>query len=162
VTGEGNMMMGGAVFGLGLVVTIGSMAFDGGGGFVLAYGAIIGGAAQFLIGAAQASREEDGGETGPLAAHPPRLVSGPVDEYDYPPAAADAGEEGSATAGFVIGADGRVRDVQLVRSSGSASLDEATCRLIAERFLYEAAKDRNMNPVAVRHEQKVTWRLPLD
>ena len=154
------MIEGGLVFAVGLAVTIGTMA-SGDGGFVLAYGALIAGPVLFIVGMAEMSKDEEGEEGGgPTVAHPARLVSGEIHADDYPEAALDADQQGSATVGFTVSTDGRVADVQLVTSSGSAVLDEATCRIVAERFSYAPAKDRNMNPVPARKEQTITWRLP--
>jgi hypothetical protein len=53
--GRSNMLIGGAVFVIGLVVTLGTLAAaQGGGRYVIAYGAVIWGAAQFIRGMAQA------------------------------------------------------------------------------------------------------------
>jgi hypothetical protein len=53
--GRNNMLVGAAVFVIGLVVTLGTMAAaQGGGTIVIAWGAIIFGAAQFVRGMAQA------------------------------------------------------------------------------------------------------------
>ena len=155
---EGNMAVGGLVCAAGLVVTVGTMA-GGGDTFILAYGAILGGAIQFAVGAVQSSREEAPEPDDPIA-HPPRLVSGEIRDDDYPASAIRSGEEGSTTVAFTVATDGRVRDAEVVGSSGSRALDAATCRLIAERFAYEPARDLNMNPLAVRKQQTVTWRLP--
>lgn len=53
----------------------------------------------------------------------------------YPPEASKRGERGITTLGVLVGADGTVRRMELLGSSGSATLDEATqqgwanCRL---------------------------------
>jgi protein TonB len=44
---------------------------------------------------------------------------------NYPDAARRRGEEGVAVIRFVVGREGRVRDVELLRSSGSPALDAA-------------------------------------
>lgn len=155
---EGKMAVGGLVCAAGLVVTLASLA-AGGDTFLLAYGAILGGAIQFAVGAVQSSREEAPEPEDPIA-HPARLVSGEIREDDYPAVAIRSGEEGSTTVAFTVGADGRVRDAEVVGSSGSRALDEASRRLIAERFAYEPAKDINMNPRPVRKQQTITWQLP--
>jgi len=58
-----NMIVGGLLFVVGLAVTIGSMV-AGGEMIVIAYGAIIVGATQFLVGLVQASRDQAGAQGG--------------------------------------------------------------------------------------------------
>lgn len=49
----------------------------------------------------------------------------------YPPQAQAAGEEGTVTVSFTIGASGRVSQYAITRSSGHASLDAAVSRMMA-------------------------------
>ena len=95
----------------------------------------------------------------PPAAQPARLRSGGISQDDYPSGALRRGEEGGVTVGFVAGADGRVKDIRVTASSGSAELDEATCRLIERRFRYAPALDSEGEPVPQRVVQTVTWQL---
>ena len=50
---------------------------------------------------------------------------------DYPVSALRAGEEGTVEAQLAIDESGRVRDCTIVRSSGSVSLDKATCDIVS-------------------------------
>jgi TonB family protein len=83
-----------------------------------------------------------------------------IQAEDYPPAAADSGQQG--TVGFVldVGVDGRVSACTITRSSGSSSLDSATCRIMRSRARFTPARDSNGNPAASSIEQDVTWALP--
>ncbi len=53
---QSNMLIGGLIFSVGLLVTLGTMA-SGGGQVIIAYGAIIWGAIQFFRGLAASSQE---------------------------------------------------------------------------------------------------------
>jgi protein TonB len=78
---------------------------------------------------------------------------------DYPPDAADRNEQGTTQVAITVGVDGRVHGCSVVVSSGSSSLDRATCRIIAQRARFRPAQDRDGNPVTGTFRQSVTWRL---
>jgi periplasmic protein TonB len=92
---------------------------------------------------------------------PARLRAGSISNDDYPPAAIRAEQQGTTTALISVGADGRVQRCEIAGSSGSAILDETTCRLITRRFRYQPAV-RDGQPTASTVRQRVTWRLPED
>jgi periplasmic protein TonB len=75
------------------------------------------------------------------------LASGRITAADYPRAAAKARAEGTSTVRFTIDPFGRPSGCRVVRTSGHALLDTATCRLIEERFRYEPARDTRGNTV---------------
>jgi TonB family protein len=79
---------------------------------------------------------------------------------DYPPAALRANEQGTVVFRLSVGADGRVFRCEVTRSSGSASLDEATCRILIVRARYTPARDREGRPTADIVPGRVTWTLP--
>lgn len=99
---------------------------------------------------------------------PPRVAKkaeqrgGSISDADYPPAAQRAGDAGTTTVRFVVGADGRVTDCSVTGSSGSSTLDNETCKLIMRRFRYRPAEDASGNKIAETKTQRVTWRLPKD
>ncbi|TFU00293.1 TonB family protein [Polymorphobacter arshaanensis] len=70
-----------------------------------------------------------------------RWASGSISNGDYPKAARAAGVGGAVTVHFDVRADGGVEHCHVVSSSGSAILDETTCRLIEARFRYVPARD---------------------
>jgi TonB family protein len=79
---------------------------------------------------------------------------------DYPASAQRNGEEGTAQAQLTVGADGRVTRCVIVRSSGSTSLDSATCSVIEKRARFTPALDRSGNPISSTVvTPPVTWRL---
>jgi TonB family protein len=90
---------------------------------------------------------------------PARLRSGSIGHDDYPPGALRRGDQGAVSVEFTAAANGRVEDVKVVRSSGSADLDEATCRIIERRFRYAPARDARGEPVPQKVAQTVRWQL---
>jgi TonB family protein len=83
-----------------------------------------------------------------------------VSDADYPVAAIRAGEEG--TVGFVldISPEGSVSDCRVASSSGSASLDEATCRIMRGRPRFAPARDSAGHPAADQLTARIRWVLP--
>jgi protein TonB len=84
---------------------------------------------------------------------------GDIRDRDYPRAARDAGIQGDLTTRYVIGTDGRITDCRVVKSSGSALLDDTTCRLVMDRFRYRPARDANGRKVAEVSFDDHHWRL---
>ncbi|WP_286773962.1 energy transducer TonB, partial [Sphingomonas sp. 66-10] len=78
---------------------------------------------------------------------------------NYPPSALRAGEEGRVVAMLTIGTDGRVSECEVTTSSGSAALDQATCRIAKSRVRYSPAKDENGQPIASRQTLPVRWQI---
>jgi len=100
----------------------------------------------------------DGGSgTGGGAGQRARLRSGTIVDADYPRAASRARAEGAVTVRFRIAPDGRVSGCRVTRSSGNGDLDEATCRLIEERFRYEPARDGAGRAVSDVAGWRQTW-----
>ncbi len=80
----------------------------------------------------------------------------------YPPAAIRAEQEGRTVARVLIGTDGRVQSCGIVTSSGSASLDAATCSILTRRGSYEPARDSAGVAISSTWEVPVRWVLPRD
>lgn len=97
---------------------------------------------------------------GPLAAH--RLTTNFVIEADYPVDAMQNGEEGQVTVDWDVTEDGFAESCRVVRSSGSTSLDEVTCRIVAVRFRYDPARDSAGKPVRAKDSLTITWSLSDD
>jgi protein TonB len=99
-----------------------------------------------------------GGGGGGLAA-PARLISGRIDNDDYPSRAFEARVTGIVYMRFTVQPDGRATDCAVTRSSGSAELDRTTCRLIERRLRYRPARDSSGRPVpsTVRGQQE--WEI---
>jgi protein TonB len=78
---------------------------------------------------------------------------------DYPSDALSNEDEGSTTVRLSIGTDGRVTGCTVSSSSGSRSLDNATCRVLRSRARFTPAKLSNGQPTTDSYTQRITWRL---
>lgn len=78
---------------------------------------------------------------------------------DYPPAARRAHDEGIVEFLLVIGPEGRVNHCAIERSSGSMSLDTATCRLLYRRGRFEPGRDLQGEPLTGMFRSKASWRI---
>ncbi len=79
---------------------------------------------------------------------------------DYPQAAVRAGEQGTTEVGLTIASDGRVAKCQVLKSSGSAALDDATCTIYQARARFTPARDSNGRPATDYTTTRVRWALP--
>lgn len=79
---------------------------------------------------------------------------------DYPRTALRNREQGRVAFRLSIGHNGRVTDCVVTASSGSAALDEVTCRILRERTRYQPARDAEGNPTTGNDEGSITWVLP--
>ncbi|HEX8534636.1 MAG TPA: energy transducer TonB, partial [Allosphingosinicella sp.] len=86
-----------------------------------------------------------------------RQVAGALSGRDYPRAAKSARAGGTVLVRYTIGVDGRPSGCTVTRSSGNRDLDEATCRLIEQRFRYEPARDADGRPVASTETGRHIW-----
>lgn len=87
-------------------------------------------------------------------------LAGLFSSDDYPEAAWQAGEEGSVGFRLQVDRTGRVSACRVTSSSGSAPLDEATCRLIAERARFRPARDHRGKPTEDSFSGRIVWRIP--
>jgi protein TonB len=90
-----------------------------------------------------------------------RLISGFVDDRDYPRAAIEDRASGTVFLRFVVAPNGRVSQCSITRSSGHPALDATTCRLIMRRFRYLPARDRFGRPVAETVNGDHDWRYTV-
>ena len=81
-------------------------------------------------------------------------------DADYPAEAIRRGEQGVAAYVLEVDASGRVSACRITGSSGSAILDEATCRIVRERARFTPARDRRGRPVPDRVAARTRWVLP--
>lgn len=79
---------------------------------------------------------------------------------DYPPSAIRSEEQGTTAVRLSIGADGRVSDCSVTSSSGSSSLDNATCSILRRRARFTPAKDQNGQPTSDSTSTRIKWVLP--
>ena len=95
---------------------------------------------------------------------PPQRARANLNAYfsvdDYPAAALRARHQGATGFALTIGADGRVTNCQVTMSSGSAPIDETTCRVLRARARYNPARTADGTPTTGRDSGRVTWRLP--
>ncbi|HEY1125078.1 MAG TPA: energy transducer TonB [Sphingobium sp.] len=99
----------------------------------------------------------------PPGATPARPITSPmtwITPDDYPPEALRHEWTGRVTIAWTIGADGRASNCQVISSSGNAALDDATCRLVMTRALYEPAQDTKGRPIVSQSRQTWLWQLP--
>ena len=82
-----------------------------------------------------------------------------IQRADYPRESIRLGEEGVVIVNVYVTAEGTVGDVQLISSSGHKRLDEASLKMIRERFRYTPARDTNGNPIAAWTQARLSWEL---
>ncbi|MFL6733249.1 MAG: energy transducer TonB [Sphingomicrobium sp.] len=80
-------------------------------------------------------------------------------DTDYPEAALEREEQGSVSATLQIGTTGRVTGCSITSSSGSRTLDSATCRILTSRARFTPAQDSSGNPTTGSAPARITWRL---
>lgn len=79
---------------------------------------------------------------------------------DYPADAQRNGEEGTVQAELSIDRHGAVAGCRILRSSGHASLDSATCNILRRRARFSPARDVNGDAVpSTLTTPPVVWRL---
>jgi protein TonB len=102
----------------------------------------------------QAGESADG--PGPaVPSTPPVLVFGP--KPDYPLLSVRHGEEGAVLCALRVGADGRVENVEIVRSSGHPRLDRSATDAL-RRWAFEPAR-QDGRALAARVLRQVVFRL---
>ena len=87
-------------------------------------------------------------------------IQNTISADDYPPSAQRNKESGSTKIRVEIGTDGRVSSCTVTSSSGSSTLDEATCRLYTKRAKFTPAKDSAGNAMASSLSTGFRWVLP--
>ena len=86
-------------------------------------------------------------------------LQGLISSDDYPSDAIRNEEQGSVRVTLAIGTDGRVTNCSVVGSSGSRSLDNATCRIMRSRARFTPARDSNGNPAAGEYPGEINWQI---
>jgi protein TonB len=81
---------------------------------------------------------------------------------DYPNSALSANEQGTTAVQLTIGTDGRVSGCNITSSSGSSSLDNATCNILRRRARFSPAMDSDGHPTTDTYSQRITWRVPAE
>jgi protein TonB len=88
---------------------------------------------------------------------PLRKIGGRITGNDYPRGPFEAGIGGTLFVRYIVGIRGRVTACSITRSSGNAELDQATCRLITERFRFKPRRNAAGTPVAAVITEDHTW-----
>lgn len=98
-----------------------------------------------------------------IATIPPRTATGNLQKLfrpsDYPLAALARKEQGSVTVRLTVGAMGRVGACDIASSSGSRTLDNASCQILQSRALFTPARDSSGNPTTDTVRQEIRWTL---
>lgn len=94
---------------------------------------------------------------------PARSINPPssyITPADYPVDALRNGQQGVVRVVLTVGPDGTVKGCEVVTSSGSASLDSATCRLLTTRPQFTPARNAQGQTREDRVRTSVRWVLP--
>ena len=95
----------------------------------------------------------------PVRAAPLHAYSFYFRRGDYPPTARREGVQGQTHFQMTIAPTGRVTDCIVLRTSGSAALDNTTCRILISRARYTAARDVAGQPTADTDRGSFVWLL---
>ena len=94
---------------------------------------------------------------------PPRSATGDLQSLfrstDYPAAALERREAGTVTVQLTVGTLGRVSACNVTASSGSRSLDVASCKILEKRALFTPARDSSGRPTTDTVSQEIRWLL---
>lgn len=83
-----------------------------------------------------------------------------ISDDDYPAAAQRNNEQGTTGFTLTVGPDGRVSDCVVTSSSGSSSLDSATCNIMKRRARFTPAKNADGSAATDRVSSRIRWVLP--
>jgi TonB family protein len=89
---------------------------------------------------------------------PVPVTSHAVSAADYPPVAVKLGVQGVTKLKYLVGTDGLVQSVEILDSSGSGILDDASIAMVKDRWRFRPAL-RNDKPVAVTLTAMIHWEL---
>lgn len=78
----------------------------------------------------------------------------------YPPEALARGEQGVVGFKLKLDQDGNPTSCEVTQSSGYASLDGQTCRLILDHAEFKGVRDTSGNKVSAQYVGAVNWKLP--
>lgn len=81
---------------------------------------------------------------------------------DYPSRALREEREGVTGFRVSVGTDGKVTDCQIISSSGSPDLDQATCDNVRRRARFQPATDGEGNPTTGSYSNRIRWVIPKD
>lgn len=83
-----------------------------------------------------------------------------VSTDDYPASDLRLDHEGISRFRVTVGADGRVQNCEITRSSGFPGLDRAACANVAKRARFKPATDASGATVGGSYSSSVKWEIP--
>jgi protein TonB len=83
-----------------------------------------------------------------------------ISPADYPASLAGRPKPGPVSVLLTVGPNGRVTRCDILRSSGAAALDAATCRLLASRSRFIPASDAGGRPTTGGMSATILWPAP--
>ncbi|MDH7971008.1 TonB family protein [Sphingomonas sp. AR_OL41] len=98
-------------------------------------------------------------------ASPPHVIGNAGSYFGpdaYPPEALRAGEQGRVIASVAVDVGGTPTGCTTATSSGSASLDTATCAIAMAKIHFTPALDSRGRPTTGSYNLAVRWVLPVD
>lgn len=99
----------------------------------------------------------------PVRTVPPQSAVGDLQGLfrgdDYPQTAIERNEQGSVTVRLTVGTNGRVSNCSVTSSSGSRTLDSATCRILQSRARFTPAKNNQGQTTTDTVSQRIRWVL---
>ena len=90
-------------------------------------------------------------------ATPPIHIAGALSDADYKRSGLPRGAGGTVVIAFRVRSDGGVDRCSVVRSSGYATIDTATCRLVEQRFRFRPARDTSGHAIDYTLRTDFTW-----
>lgn len=108
-------------------------------------------------GAGGSGDGQGGGDDVDDGSTPPIHIKGRLKDSDYPQIEGETGISGTVSVRYLVEADGKVSECEITRSSGSRTLDDTTCRLIRERFVFRPSRDRNGHAIPALIVENHTW-----
>lgn len=98
----------------------------------------------------------------PTRALMPEGIHSVLSDADYPDEAIRKNEQGTVAFRLDVGSDGKPTACSVLSSSGSATLDATTCRIMMERPRFQPARDAKGKPTTDQITSRITWRLPQE
>lgn len=96
----------------------------------------------------------------PISALPKNAPSSWIRDRDYRSTWIRRELQGTASFQLGIGANGKVSDCRVTRSTGHSALDDATCKLISKRARFNPARNAQGEAISGTYSSSIQWILP--